>query len=102
MVRLGRLDLGEGMHTPKSAMTLNEKLIQLRQQVKVQEKRNTASKKENDFLEGCSVSQCNTSNYVRGKVWVKVWILLIEKRANLKIYMKIFSLKFTNTMIAKK
>ncbi|MCI7265917.1 MAG: hypothetical protein MR545_01590 [Veillonellaceae bacterium] len=38
MVCLGRLDLGEGMHTPKSAMTLNEKLIQLRQQVKVQEK----------------------------------------------------------------
>ena len=37
MVRLGRLDLGEGMHTPKSAMTLNEELIQLRQQVKVQE-----------------------------------------------------------------
>ena len=54
MVRLGRLDLGEGMHTPKSAMTLNEKLIQLRQQVKVQEKRNTASKKENDFLEEAS------------------------------------------------
>ena len=38
MVRLGRFDLGEGMHTPKSAMTLNEELIQLRQQVKVQEK----------------------------------------------------------------
>lgn len=38
MVRLGRLDLCESMHTPKSAMTLNEELIQLRQQVKVQEK----------------------------------------------------------------
>ena len=35
MVRLGRLNLSEGMHTPKSAMTLNEELIQLRQQVKV-------------------------------------------------------------------
>ena len=53
MVRLGRLDLCESMHTPKSAMTLNEELIQLRQQVKVQEK-NTASKKENDFLEEAS------------------------------------------------
>ena len=41
------------MHTPKSAMTLNEELIQLRQQVKVQEK-NKASKKENDFLEEAS------------------------------------------------
>lgn len=38
MVRLGRFDLGEGMHTPKSAMTLNEELIQLRRQIKAQEK----------------------------------------------------------------
>ncbi len=54
MVRLGRLDLGEGMHTPKSAMTLNEELIQLRQQVKVQEKEIRHLKKENDFLEEAS------------------------------------------------
>ena len=54
MVRLGRLDLGEGMHTPKSAMTLNEELIQLRQQVKVQEKEIRRIKKENDFLEEAS------------------------------------------------
>ena len=51
MVRLGRLDLGEGMHAPKSAMILNEELIQLRQQVKVQEKEIRRLKKENDFLE---------------------------------------------------
>ena len=54
MVRLGRLELGEGMHTPKSAMTLNEELIQLRQQVKVQEKEIRRLKKENDFLEEAS------------------------------------------------
>ena len=54
MVRLGRLDLGEGMHTPKSAMTLNEELIQLRQQVKMQEKEIRRLKKENDFLEEAS------------------------------------------------
>ena len=54
MVRLGRLDLGEGMHTPKSAMTLNEELIQLRQQVKLQEKEIRRLKKENDFLEEAS------------------------------------------------
>ena len=54
MVRLGRLDLGEGMHTPKSAMTLNEELIQLRQQVKVQKKEIRHLKKENDFLEEAS------------------------------------------------
>ena len=54
MVRLGRLDLGEGMHTPKSAMTLNEEIIQLRQQVKVQEKEIRRLKKENDFIEEAS------------------------------------------------
>ena len=54
MVRLGRLDLGGGMHTPKSAMTLNEELIQLRQQVKVQEKEIRRLKKKNDFLEEAS------------------------------------------------
>ena len=54
MVRLGRLDLGEGMRKPKSAMTLNEELIQLRQQVKVQEKEIRRLKKENYFLEEAS------------------------------------------------
>ena len=52
-VRLGQFDLGEGMPTHKSAMTLNEELIPLRQQVRMQEK-NTASKKGNDFLEEAS------------------------------------------------
>lgn len=54
MVCLGRLNLGEDMHSPKSAMTLNEELIQLRQQVKVQEKEIRRLKKENDFLEEAS------------------------------------------------
>ena len=35
--RLGNLDLGAGSQTPQSAMTLNEALIRLRQQVKEQE-----------------------------------------------------------------
>lgn len=43
------------MHTLKSAMTLNEELIQLRQQVKVQEKEILCLRKENDFLEKDSV-----------------------------------------------
>lgn len=38
MIRLGLLDLGEDIHTPKSATTLNQELIQLRQQVKEQKK----------------------------------------------------------------
>lgn len=45
--RLGNLDLGAGSQTPQSAMTLNEQLIQLRQQMKQLEK-------ENDFLEEAS------------------------------------------------
>ncbi len=37
-VREGHLDIGEGAHTPESALTLNEELIKLRKQVKEQEK----------------------------------------------------------------
>ena len=36
--RLGTLNLGPGMQTPESAMTLSEELFQLRQKLKVQEK----------------------------------------------------------------
>ena len=43
--RLGNLDLGAGSQTPQSAMTLNEELIQLRQQVKELEKENRRLKK---------------------------------------------------------
>ncbi len=53
-VREGRLDIGEGAHTPESALTLNEELIKLRKQVKELEKENRHLKKENDFLEEAS------------------------------------------------
>ena len=49
--RLGNLDLGAGSQTPQSAMTLNEELIQLRQQVKEQEKENPPFEKKR-FSEG--------------------------------------------------
>ena len=52
--RLGNLDLGAGSQTPQSAMTLNEELLQLRRQVKEQEKEIRRVKKENDFLEEAS------------------------------------------------
>ena len=52
--RLGNLDLGAGSQTPQSAMTLNEELLQLRRQVKEQEKEIRRLKKENDFLEEAS------------------------------------------------
>ena len=52
--RLGNLDLGAGSQTPQSAMTLNEELIRLRQQVKEQDKEIRRLKKENDFLEKAS------------------------------------------------
>ncbi len=52
--RLGNLDLGAGSQTPQSAMTLNEELIRLRQQVREQEKEIRRLKKENDFLEEAS------------------------------------------------
>ena len=52
--RLGSLDLGAGSQTPQSAMTLNEELLRLRQQVKEQEKEIRRLKKGNDFLEEAS------------------------------------------------
>ena len=52
--RLGNLDLGAGSQTPGSAMTLNEELIKLRQQMKELDKENRRLKKENDFLEEAS------------------------------------------------
>ena len=52
--RPGSLDLGAGSQTPQSAMTLNEELLKLRQQVKEQEKEIRRLKKENDFLEEAS------------------------------------------------
>ncbi len=48
---LGSLDPGEGSQTPQSAMSLNEELLKLRQQVKEQEKEIRRLKKENDFPE---------------------------------------------------
>lgn len=53
-VREGRLDVGEGAHTPQSAMTLNEELIQLRKQVREQDKEIKRLKEENEFLEEAS------------------------------------------------
>ena len=52
--RLGNPDPGAGSQTPQSAITLNEELIRLRQQVKEQEKEIRRLKKENDFLEEAS------------------------------------------------
>ena len=51
---LGNLDLGAGSQTPQSAMTLNEELLRLRQQVKELEKEIRLLKKGNDFLEEAS------------------------------------------------
>ena len=53
-VRSGKLNIGTGAHTPQTALTLNEELIQLRAQVKSQEKEIKRLKKENDFLEEAS------------------------------------------------
>ena len=44
--RLGNLDLGAGSQTPQSAMTLNEELLKLRQQVKELEKDKSISEDE--------------------------------------------------------
>ena len=49
-VRDGRLDIGRGAHTPQTATTHNAELIELRKQVKNQEKEIRRLKEENEFL----------------------------------------------------
>lgn len=53
-VREGRLNVGNGAHTPDNALTLNEELIQLRKQLKEQEKEIKRLKETNEFLEEAS------------------------------------------------
>lgn len=45
-----RLDMGPGMQTPDSAMSLTEEVQKLRQQTKEQEKEIRRLKEENEFL----------------------------------------------------
>ena len=52
--RMGYLDLGHGTQTPMSAMSLHEEIVQLRAQLKAQDKEIRRLKKENDFLEEAS------------------------------------------------
>ena len=53
-VRTGQLDIGEGSHTPESAMSLAEELTMLRKRVNDQDKEIRRLKEENDFLEEAS------------------------------------------------
>ena len=53
-VRFGKLDIGEGSHTPASAMSLSEEITMLCKRVKVQEKEIRRLKEENVFLEEAS------------------------------------------------
>ena len=53
-VRAGKLDVGEGSHTPASAMSLSEEITMLRKRVKEQDKEIRRLKEENEFLEEAS------------------------------------------------
>jgi len=53
-VRAGKLDVGEGSHTPASAMSLTEEITMLRKRVKDQDKEIRRLKEENEFLEEAS------------------------------------------------
>lgn len=52
--RTGELDIGDGAHTPDSAMSLAEELAMLRKQIKLQDKEIKRLKEENEFLEEAS------------------------------------------------
>ncbi len=53
-VRNGNLDIGSGAHTPKTALTLNEEMIELRKRNKELEKEIRRLERENAFLEEAS------------------------------------------------
>ena len=51
----GRLSANEAVHSPKTALSLNDELIALRKRVKEQDKEICRLKEENEFLEEASV-----------------------------------------------
>ncbi len=53
-VRAGTLDIGDGAHTPESAMSFAEELAMLRKRAKNQDKEIRRLKEENEFLEEAS------------------------------------------------
>lgn len=59
VARSGGMDIGEGSHTPESAMSLAEELAMLRKKVKDQDKEIRRLKEENDFLEEASAFFCS-------------------------------------------
>ena len=52
--RSGQLDIGEGSHTPQSAMSLSQELALLRKRVKEQDREIRRLQEENEFLEEAS------------------------------------------------
>ena len=50
----GRLSANEAVHSPKTALSLNDELIELRKRVKEQDKEIRRLKEENEFLEEAS------------------------------------------------
>ena len=50
----GRLSANEAVHAPKTALSLNDELIELRKRVKEQDKEIRRLKDENEFLEEAS------------------------------------------------
>jgi len=66
--RRGNLDLGIGTHTPGSALSLNEELVQLRKVVKMQEKESGAYVKKMKFLEeACTFFRCEPSEVCKNE-----------------------------------
>ncbi|WP_373898712.1 transposase [Haloimpatiens sp. FM7315] len=55
----GTLDLGIGIHTPDSALSITEELMTLKKQVKEQNKEIKRLKEENEFLEEASAFFAN-------------------------------------------
>ena len=71
-VRTSKLDIGEGSHTPSSAMSLSEEITMLRKRVKEQDKEICRLKEENEFLEEASAFfAVSRRKYLQGMISAK-------------------------------
>ena len=73
----GRLDIGEGAHDPQSALTLNQEMIELRKQLKAQEKEIKRLKEESTIW----ISKSKQSSVLKRRMNSSLKPALFSQRA---------------------
>ena len=86
-VRAGKLDIGEGSHTPASAMSLSEEITMLRKRVKEQDKEIRRLKEENEFLEEASAFfAASRRKSAKTREYLPSWMKYNENNDKSEIY----------------